>query len=96
MNVPELERLLYDFYQISGMEVAILDTKHHTILSNRSPGKNFCGTVHKLPKCLEVCIQSDRTRLNHVEENKRLLTYLCPFGIFEAIAPIMKNGTVIA
>ena len=78
------------------MEVAILDTKHHTILSNRSPGKNFCAAVHKHPKCLEVCFQSDRTHLDHVEENKRLLTYLCPFGIFEAIAPIMKNGSVIA
>ena len=96
MNVPELERLLYDFYQISGMEVAILDTQHRTLLSNRSPGKNFCATVHKNPKCLETCIQSDRTRLNYVEENRRLLTYLCPFGIFEAIAPIMKNGQVIA
>ncbi len=96
MNVPELERLLYDFYQISGMEVAILDTQHRTILANRSPGKNFCATVHKHPKCLETCIQSDRTRLNYVEEHPRLLTYLCPFGIFEAIAPIMKNGRVIA
>jgi len=96
LNIPELERLLYDFYQISGMEVAILDTKHHTILSHRSPGNNFCGTIHKHPKCLEVCIQSDRLRLNHVEENKRLLTYICPFGIFEAIAPIMKDGNVIA
>ena len=96
MNIPELERLLYDFYQISGMEVAILDTQHRTLLSNRSPGKNFCATVHKHPKCLEVCIQSDRTRLNYVEEHRRLLTYICPFGIFEAIAPIMKNGNVIA
>ena len=96
MNIPELERLLYDFYQISGMEVAILDTKHRTILSNRSPGKNFCAAVHKHPKCLEICIQSDRTRLEHVAEHQRLLTYLCPFGIFEAIAPIRKNGAVIA
>lgn len=96
MNIPELERLLYDFYQISEMEVAILDTKYHTVLSYRAPGKNFCGAVHKHPKCLEVCIQSDRTRLNYVEENKRLLTYICPFGIFEAIAPITKNGAVIA
>ena len=96
MNIPELERLLYDFYQISGMEVAILDTKYHTVLSRRSLGKNFCAAVHKNPKCLEVCIQSDRVRLGHVEENKRLLTYICPFGIFEAIAPIMKNGSVIA
>lgn len=96
MNVPELERLLYDFYQISGMEVAILDTKYRNIISNRCPGKNFCAAVHKTPKCLDVCIQSDREHLDKVEESRRLLTYICPFGIFEAIAPIMKNGNVIA
>ena len=96
MNVPELERLLYDFYQISGMEVAIVDTKYRNIISNRCPGKNFCAAVHKTPKCLDVCIQSDRDHLHTVEESRRPLTYICPFGIFEAIAPIMKNGGVIA
>ena len=45
MNIPELERLLYDFHQISGMEVAIVDSKFHNILFNRSPGKNYCATV---------------------------------------------------
>ncbi|MBQ8309777.1 MAG: PocR ligand-binding domain-containing protein, partial [Clostridia bacterium] len=96
MNVPELERLLYDFYQISGMEVAIVDTKYRNLLSYRCPGKNFCGTVHKTSKCLDICIQSDREHLHAVEESKKPLTYICPFGIFEAIAPIMKNGSVIA
>ncbi|MBQ9784682.1 MAG: helix-turn-helix domain-containing protein [Clostridia bacterium] len=96
MNIPELERLLYDFYQISGMEVAIVDAKYHNILANRVPGKNYCATLHKSAKCLDVCIRSDRERLQQAFENRRLLTYICPFGIFEAIAPIMKNGEVEA
>jgi AraC-like DNA-binding protein len=45
---------------------------------------------------LDVCIQSDLIHLHKVEETRRLLTYICPFGIFEAIAPIMRNGSVIA
>ncbi len=96
MNIPELERLLYDFYQVSGMEVAIVDSKFHNILSNRSPYKNYCATIHRFSKCLDICIHSDRDHLTHVMEHKKLLTYVCPFGIFEAIAPIMKNGQVIA
>lgn len=96
MNIPELERLLYDFYQVSGMEVAIVDSKFHNILANRCPGKNYCAAIHKFPKCLDVCINSDRDRLQHVFERKKPLTYICPFGIFEAIAPIMKNGEVEA
>lgn len=96
MNVPELERLLYDFYQISGMEVAIVDSKLHNLLFNRVPGKNYCAAIHKSAKCIEACIASDREHLQKVFESKRLLTYICPFGIFEAIAPIMKNGEVEA
>ena len=96
MNIPELERLLYDFYQVSGMEVAIVDSKFHNILANRSPGKNYCATIHKFSKCLDVCISSDRDHLQKVCTQKKPLTYICPFGIFEAIAPIMKNGEVEA
>lgn len=96
MNIPELERLLYDFYQVSGLEVALVDSKLHNLLANRVPGKNYCAALHKFPKCLDICIRSDRERLQQVFESRRLLTYTCPFGIFEAIAPIMKNGEVEA
>ena len=96
MNIPELERLLYDFYQVSGMEVAIVDSKLHNLFANRVPGKNYCAAIHKSAKCLEICINSDREHLQQVFESRRLLTYVCPFGIFEAIAPIMKNGEVEA
>ena len=41
-------------------------------------------------------MQSDLSKLHHVDETKKSLTYICPFGIFEAITPILKNGSVIA
>jgi AraC-like DNA-binding protein len=31
-----------------------------------------------------------------VNENKKLVKYICPFGIYEAIAPIMKKNEVVA
>lgn len=96
MNTSELEHLLYIFHQISGMEIAIVDRKYRNILSKRCGGRNFCASVHQSAKCLETCIQSDLTHLHSVDEKQKLLTYICPFGMFEAIAPIMKNGCVTA
>ncbi len=96
MNTSELEHLLYIFHQISGMEVAIVDGKYRNILSKRCAGRNFCAYVHQSTKCLDTCIQSDVLHLHLVDEKQKLLTYICPFGIFEAIAPIKKNGRVVA
>ena len=96
MNLPALEKLLQNFYQISGMEIAVVNTHYRNVVSCRCPGNNYCAALHKSPKCLENCVQSDRQRLRHVEETKKSLTYICPFGIFEAITPIMKNGEVIS
>lgn len=96
LNVPALEKLLQNFYQISGMEVAVVNTQYRNVVSCRCPGNNFCASIHKSAKCVEVCMQSDLSKLRYVDETKKSLTYICPFGIFEAITPIMKNGSVIA
>ena len=92
LNVPALEKLLQNFYQISGMEVAVVNTQYRNVVSCRCPGNNFCASIHKSAKCVEVCMQSDLSKLRYVDETKKSLTYICPFGIFEAITPIMKNG----
>ena len=45
MNLLRLEKLLKDFYQISGLEIAIIDTKYRQILSHRYAGKHFCNAL---------------------------------------------------
>lgn len=95
LNVPELEKLLKDFYQISGMEIDLFDSKSHSVISVRDPFNNFCREIHRYSECTEICQKSDLKNLRRIKNHPNLLTYTCPFGFYSAFAPIRKNGEVI-
>ena len=95
MKTNKLERLIQNFYEISGMDVAIIDNKNRT-LARRYSSNRYCALIHNSPKCLEMCFSSDEMHMKLVKENQKIITYTCPFGIFEAISPIKKNGEVVA
>lgn len=95
MNLPELQELLENFYKITNLDIAIID-KDFRVLVRRHSGMGFCTYIHKNSKCLEKCIASDNLQMKYANEKGKLVKYICPFGIFEAIAPIMKNEDVVA
>ncbi|MBQ8416035.1 MAG: PocR ligand-binding domain-containing protein, partial [Clostridia bacterium] len=95
MNLPMLEKMLSNFYQISGLEIAIIDTKYRQILSHRHAGKHFCITIHTSPDCVELCRASDLAQMQQAGKIGELITYTCPFGIFAAIVPVFRQGEVI-
>lgn len=95
MNLPEFEELLNNYHKMTGLDIAIVD-KDFRVLVRRHSGNEFCTYIHKNPDCLEMCIESDNIQLHNVNEEKQLVIYTCPFGILEAIAPIMQKGDVIA
>lgn len=95
MNLPELEELLDNYHKMTGLDIAIVD-KDFRVLVRRHSGNEFCTYIHKNPRCLEMCIASDNIQLHKVNEEKKLVIYTCPFGILEAITPIMQKGDVIA
>ena len=95
MNLPELEELLDNYHKMTGLDIAIVD-KDFRVLVRRHSGNEFCTYIHKNPRCLEMCLASDNIQLHKVNEEKKLVIYTCPFGILEAITPIMQKGDVIA
>lgn len=95
MNTRGLENILQSFYEISGMDIAVVDNKNR-IVARRYFGNRFCALLHRSPKCLKMCEQSDSDRINEAKTSGELVVYTCPFGIFEAIAPIRKNGEIVA
>lgn len=95
MNLPEMEKVVRLFNKITDMDIAILDTDFRNLVHGQA-NTNFCSYIHKSPKCLETCIESDVRNLKNVAKNKKLIKYFCPFGLFEAMAPVVKNGDVIA
>lgn len=94
MNIRGLENIVQTFYEISGMDIAVIDNKNR-IVARRYSGNRFCALLHRSPSCLKMCERSDFLHMNEVKESGELVIYTCPFGIFEAISPIRKNGEVV-
>ncbi len=96
MKLPELEKLLDIFYQISGMEIAVFDSKFHTITAAKHQFPHFCHAIHRYSKCTELCRNSDLENLKEVKKNRCETSYVCPFGFYTAIFPIKREGEIMA
>lgn len=95
MNALKIEDILQSFYEISGMDIAIVNSKNK-IIARRYSGALYCAHIHKSEKCMDMCIESDKQGLTLANENNGLYVYKCPFGIYEALMPIHKNDEIVA
>ncbi len=94
MNTSKIEEILQNFYEISGMDIAILNSKNK-ILARRYSGALYCSCIHKSQSCLDKCLESDKCGMIQARESGKLVAYKCPFGIHEAIMPIKKNDYIV-
>ena len=94
MNTSKIEEILQNFYEISGMDIAILNSRNK-ILARRYSGALYCTCIHKSEICLDMCLASDKCGMTKARESGELVIYKCPFGIYEAIMPIRKNEDII-
>ena len=95
MSSLRIEDILQSFYEISGMDVAIVNSKNK-IIARRYSGALYCSNIHKSQKCMDICIESDNCGLARAYEKNGLHVYKCPFGIYEALMPIHKNDEIVA
>ncbi len=96
MEKNSLDKLLYDYFLISGMETSVLDADFHTVAMARHKGKNFCSVIQRAEGAGNVCKSSDIEKLCLVRNTGEPLVYTCPYGITEAIVPIIRADNVIA
>ena len=89
-----LQKILQLFQSISGMNIAVYDHQFHHVQSQMYES-NVCAMIHESPRCLDRCLASDLEALSQVAKTRRPLVYTCPFGFFEAIFPVLKEGTLV-
>ena len=89
------EELLQNFYATTGVKIALFDSRFHCVaVAGQSDG--YCHYLHRSRKCLDTCMQSGLDAFHHVKESGEPYVYKCPFGLYEAIAPITVNEEVRA
>lgn len=91
MSKGRAEHLLRSFYRISGMEISLCDRNFHGLASHRHSGENFCSLIHRSSACLDLCHASDKEWHTRVKQIGAPVRYVCPFGMTEAILPILSG-----
>lgn len=95
MSGASIEDILGDFHTVSGMDISVVDRDFHTVSMSRCKGETVCSALHRDVRAIDVCKISDIERLSAVKSDARPLLYTCPFGITEAIVPIIRDGEPI-
>ncbi len=95
MSHTNIEKILHDFYTVSGMDISIVDSDFHTLSLTKNPEVSLCSAIHRDPNSIDVCKASDIERLSSVKNDARPVLYTCPFGITEAIVPIIRDDETI-
>ena len=72
MNTSKIEEILQNFYEISGMDIAILNSRNK-ILARRYSGALYCTCIHKSEKCLDMCLASDKCGMTRAKESGELV-----------------------
>lgn len=95
MDHSTLEEILHDFYTVSGMDISVVDADFHTLSLTRNPTETLCTAIHRNPRSIDACKASDIERLTYVKNSALPLLYTCPFGITEAIVPIVRDEEIV-
>ncbi len=95
MSNVRLKEILRDFYTVSGMDISVVDRDFHTLSLTRSPDASLCTAIHRNARSIDECKASDIERLSYARSTHKPILYTCPFGITEAIVPIVRDDEAI-
>lgn len=91
MNISKLDKIVSDYYTISGMDISVVDSDFRTLSIKRNRD-DLCSLLHRDRSAIDKCKLSDIEQLSYVKESLSPILYSCPFGITEAIVPIIRDG----
>ena len=90
MDKRKHDKLLEDFNIISGVEISLLDSSFHTLSVKRGSCSSLCPFIHTAKRSLAICKSSDIEHLTRACDGGESELYTCPFGLREAIVPIIR------
>lgn len=94
-NLEELKKTLIDFYNVTGVVIALYDAQKNRIYAYPEEQCEFCGEIRKDPKIDKKCVECDNYGFDKCAHSKKLEIYKCHMGLFEAVSPIKKDDIIM-
>lgn len=94
-NKEKLEQALSDFYNSTGIAVALYDASRQNIAGSpiHSP---YCTHIRNRKECIKHCSQSNLIHMKEVSLNRQINRYTCHAGLMEMIFPVIYEDVLIA
>ena len=94
-ETTELQVLLRDFYELTGIRTVVFDAWGEDILSYPKDRPEFCRLIRSTPAGSEACRSCDRNACRMACRQKEAIVYPCHAGLIEVIAPIRAGGATV-
>jgi AraC-like DNA-binding protein len=95
-NKEKLTQVLSDFYNSTGIAVALYDASMQNIAGAPSSHSSYCTYIRNCGECKQNCSQSNLIHLKEVSLNRKICRYTCHAGLMETILPIVYEDVLIA
>ena len=93
-EIIEINSILKDFYDVSGIRISIHDTEFNEIFSYPKESTAFCKCIQEIPSVRKDCEKNDRDAFLKVKNSGKVYVYKCRRGLYEAVAPLYSFGAL--
>lgn len=90
----EINSILKDFHDISGIRISIHDAEFNEIYSYPQSPTPFCKAIQQDKKVFADCVRNDSAAFLKAKQSGKVFVYKCRRGLYEAVAPIYHYGSV--
>jgi len=90
----EINSILKDFYETSGIRISIHDAEFNEIYSYPKKPSIFCEALQQNKTVYSDCLKNDAAAFLKAKQTGKVYVYKCRRGLYEAVAPIYHYGTV--
>ena len=95
-NKEKLTQVLSDFYNSTGIAVALYDASMQSIAGAPSCHSPYCTHIRNRGECIKNCSQSNFIHMKEVSLNRQISRYTCHAGLMETILPVVYEDVLIA
>lgn len=94
-NIEKLDKLLYDFYCLTGIAIAIFDTQYNQLCLQPRQMQSFCRLIKSSPEGLKRCFLSDKEVCLKCAEMSKEVSHYCHAGLLDTAVPIKYKEQVL-
>ena len=94
-NTAKLDKLLHDFYTITGITISVWDANFHQINFQPREMCGFCRTIKSTEKGKHACFLSDQKLCLECSKTEAPTKHVCHAGLIDMAFPIKYKDSIL-